>query len=310
MRSDFGARRGTNTAYTLGSRARMRAIVDNPFMTSRTPSRQRSAPRDIVELRALATRQPDLAPAAELHAELVATVRRVEARIATPSLDVPDDVLKARLLRGVPLASFGEFPIDWSEVRLLIRQVTDVFRRMDLVDQEGSQRLHAAGRELDLPERARAWYDQPGGASSAASGADPDAMWPEVLLWSLKPFLVRTADVLTRRVALDGWRRGTCPVCAAEPEFAVLGPSGEQHLLCGRCHARWPFDGGCAYCGCIDTARLRTFATADWVYRVTECRDCGRYLKALDSQTAGRSLLPFYDPVATLPLDALMMKER
>jgi hypothetical protein len=300
MRSDFGARGGTDTAYT----------VDNLWMPSRPPSRERSAPRDIVELRALATRQPDLAGAAELHAELVVTVRRVEARIATPSLDVPDDLLKTRLLRGVPLASFGEFAIDWSEVRLLIRQVTDVLRRMDLVDQAGSQRLHAAGRELDLPERARAWYDQPAGSATAAAAEDPDAMWPEVLLWSLKPFLIRTAEVVTRRVALDGWRRGTCPVCAAEPEFAVITPSGEHHLLCGRCHARWPFDGGCPYCGCTDVAQLRTFATADRVYRVTECRACGRYLKALDSQVAGRALLPFYDPVATLPLDAAMMRER
>jgi hypothetical protein len=275
-------------------------------MPSRPSSRERSSPRDIAELRALATRQPDLAAAAELHAELVATVRRVEARIATPSLDVPDDLLKARLMRGVPLASFGEFPIDWSEVRLLIRQVTDVLRRMDLVDQDASQRLHAAGRELDLPERARAWYEQPG----STPGDAPDAMWPEVLQWSLKPFLVRTAEVLTRRVALEEWRRGNCPVCAAEPEFAVLTPSGERHLLCGRCHARWPSEAGCVFCGTTDTARLRTFATTDRVYRVMECRECGRYLKALDSQAAGRALLPFYDPVATLPLDALMMQGR
>jgi hypothetical protein len=31
-------------------------------------------------------------------------------------------------------------------------------------------------------------------------------------------------------------------------------------------------------------------------------------LKVLDTQTAGRALLPFYDPVATLPLDAAMMR--
>jgi len=275
-------------------------------MSSRPPSRERPAPRDIVELRALATRQPDLAAAAALHAELVATVRRVEARIATPSLDVPDDLLRTRLLRGVPLASFGEFAIDWSEVRLLIRQVTDVLRRMDLVDQAASQRLHAVGREAGLPDRARAWYDQ----VTTAVEDDPEGMWSEVLQWSLKPFLIRTAEVVTRRVSLDEWRRGTCPVCAAEPEFAVITPSGERHLLCGRCHARWPFDGGCPYCGCTDLSRLRTFATADRVYRVTECRACGRYLKALDSQAAGRALLPFYDPVATLPLDAAMMQGR
>ena len=55
---------------------------------------ERSATREIAELRALATRQPDLASAADLHAELVTTVRRVESRITTPSLDVPVELLQ------------------------------------------------------------------------------------------------------------------------------------------------------------------------------------------------------------------------
>jgi len=132
-------------------------------------------------LRALATRQPDLAAAAELHAELVATVRRVESRITTPSLDVPVELLKTRLTRGGPLASFGEFPVDWSEVRLLIRQVTDVLRRMDVIDQASATRLHATGREASLPERARTWYEAPLHLDTPPVEDDTDPMWPEVL---------------------------------------------------------------------------------------------------------------------------------
>ena len=269
---------------------------------------ERSATREIAELRALATRQPELAAAAELHAELVTTVRRVESRITTPSLDVPVELLKTRLTRGGPLASFGEFPIDWSEVRLLVRQVTDVLRRMDVVDQASAARLHATGREPALPERARIWYEAPLHPEAPAE-EDTDPMWPEVLQWALKPFLIRTADVLARQVPLDGWRRGRCPVCAAEPEFGAITPSGEHLLLCARCHARWPFDGGCPYCSNTDISQLRTLTTADRVYRVTQCLKCDRYLKLLDSHVAGRPLLPFYDPVATLPLDAALMSE-
>ena len=70
----------------------------------------------------------------------------------------------------------------------------------------------------------------------------------------------------------------------------------------------FPFDQGCAFCGHHDVAELRTFATADRVYRVTRCLKCERYLKVLDTHVAGRALLPFYDPVATLPLDAAMMQ--
>jgi len=41
-----------------------------------------------------------------------------------------------------------------------------VFRRMDLLDQAAVARLHAAGREAGLPDRARLWYEQPSGTTS------------------------------------------------------------------------------------------------------------------------------------------------
>lgn len=274
----------------------------------RPPAGERSGPRDIVELRALASRQPDLGTAAALHAELITAVRRVESRVTTPSLDMPPDLLDTRLRRGVPLASFGEFPVDWAEVRLLVRQITDVFRRLDVIDQDAAARLHTAGREASLAERARIWYEQPTASEPSDPGDDPDPMWSEVLQWAMKPFLIRTAEVLTRRVDLEHWRRGHCPVCAAEPEFGALTSAGTQVLLCGRCHTRWPFDQGCPYCAHADQADMRVFATADRVYRVARCGKCERYLKVLDTQAAGRALLPFYDPVATLPLDAAMMR--
>ena len=97
--------------------------------------------------------------------------------------------------------------------------------------------------------------------------------------------------------------------CGAEPEFAVVSGAAEQTLVCGRCHARWPADRGCPFCGNRDMDRVRTLATPDRVYRVIECLECGRYLKAMDPEAAGRPLMPFYDPVATLPLDAAMMQK-
>ena len=102
---------------------------------------------------------------------------------------------------------------------------------------------------------------------------------------------------------------GGAPSAARSPSSAPLTPAGEHLLLCPRCHARWPFDGGCPYCGNTATSELRTLTTADRVYRVTQCLKCDRYLKLLDSHVAGRPLLPFFDPVATLPLDAALMQE-
>ena len=38
------------------------------------------------------------------------------------------------------------------------------------------------------------------------------------------------------------------------------------------------------------------------------CQPCGRYVKALDARKATRPLLPYVDVIATLPLDAAVMK--
>ena len=164
----------------------------------RPPTGERSAPRDILELRALATRQPDLTTAAALHAELVTAVRRVESRVTTPSLDMPLDLLQTRLARGVPLASFGEFPVDWAEVAAdpADHRCLPAARRHR--PECGGQAARCRPRRR--PVGARAAVVRPAADARQDAADDPDPMWPEALQWALKPFLIRTAEVLTRRV--------------------------------------------------------------------------------------------------------------
>jgi hypothetical protein len=49
-------------------------------------------------------------------------------------------------------------------------------------------------------------------------------------------------------------------------------------------------------------------ATPDGLYRVMICARCSRYIKALDGRKATRPLMPYVDAIATLPLDAAVMK--
>ena len=53
---------------------------------------------------------------------------------------------------------------------------------------------------------------------------------------------------------------------------------------------------------------IKSLATPDGIYRVMSCRVCERYIKVLDGRKASRPLLPYFDPIATLPLDAAMAK--
>ena len=250
----------------------------------------------------MAERQPELSAAASLQIELVDALRRVQGRIATASIVLTNEDMAARLSSGQPLVTFDRMPIDWNEGRLLFRQITDVLRRHEAIDQAVAARLHDLGRSTQLPDLARRWFD----GSVNDTGID---MLDEVLSWSMRPFLVRTAEVLAQRAAFGGWKRGVCPVCGGEPDFACITTAGERQLICGRCQTRWPTEPyACPFCGESDKARITSFATPDGTYRVTACQSCRRYLKTLDGRRAGRAVMPAVDSIATLPLDAVVMQ--
>lgn len=258
-------------------------------------------PRDVLELKAIGERQPELAPAVNLQVDLIEAVRRVQGRITTPWIETPTETLSARLVTGEPLLEFSQIAFDWNDVRLLIRQVTDVLRRHEVIDAPTATALHSVGRSPTLPDLMRAWFER--------KPTIDIEMIDDVLGWAARPYLQRTAEVLQQRVSLDGWTRRVCPVCAAEPEFSVITTSGERQLVCGRCHVRWAFSSiTCPYCGNDDRTTIKSMATADGLYRVMLCGPCGRYIKALDGRKASRPLLPYVDLIATLPLDAAVMK--
>jgi formate dehydrogenase accessory protein FdhE len=256
----------------------------------------------VLELRALAERQPELTAAAALQIELVDALRRIQTRIATASVILPMGEIAERVASGRPLLDFDRLPIDWTEARLLFRQITDILRRHDALDASAAARLHDLGRSRSLPDLARQWFTGAGGDSDLE-------MLDEVLAWSMRPFLVRSADVLQQQTAFGGWKRGVCPVCGGEPDFACITTTGDRLLICGRCQTRWPTEPyACPFCGENDKLRITSFATPDGTYRVTACQSCLRYLKTLDGRRAGRPVMPVVDAIATLPLDAVVMQ--
>lgn len=267
----------------------------------------RTDPRDVAELRALAERQPQLSPAVALQIDLIDALHRVGVRVATPSLTLTPAEAADRLGRGSPLMDFDQIPIDWSEVRLLFRQVTDILRRHDALDGRTSTRLHDIGRSPAFVDHARQWF------STGHSAADVD-MLDEVLGWALRPFLTRTAEVLQQRsgngtVSFGAWQRGACPVCGGEPDFACITTAAERLLICGRCQTRWPTDPfACPFCREAERGRITSLATPDGAYRVAACQSCRRYIKTFDARRSSRGVMPSVDTIATLPLDAVVMQ--
>jgi len=272
------------------------------------PPPQRSESREIAELRRLKQEQPDLASAADLQIELLQLQRRVQSRISLPAIRLDTDFINS-LLASAPILQFEQLPLDWGDFKFLLRATASAMRTHDAIDEPDFRRIENLCRDVDrLPVAVRSWYDA---AKPDAPPIHPDAAGLEpVFLQAMRPFLTRSADAIMAKTDLAGWTHGTCPLCAGDPDFAVITPAADRILICGRCSARWRFHQlTCPFCLNADRGRITSFASRDGRYRLYACDVCTRYIKAYDARQATRPVLPSVDGVATLPLDAAAMQK-
>ena len=278
----------------------------------------RSESREATALRAIKADHPELGGAVDMHLELVELYRRVQGRVPLPSLEISADILKRPAAEARPLLRFEDIPLDLTELRLLVRQIADILRRHGALDEADYQRVQTVGRDMKLLAAAGDWYRSTaeshavasvGAAHVHAAATADDPVVGQVLALAMRPFLSRCAEVLQQREELAGWIHPHCGLCGGEPEFAVITPAAERHLICGRCALRWKYEPlTCPFCRNADKSRITSFATTDGQYRVYACDQCRRYLKAYDGRRATRPVMPMVDTVATLPLDAAAMQ--
>jgi formate dehydrogenase maturation protein FdhE len=271
-------------------------------VTERPARPSRPDPRDVAELKELKAAQPELASAVDMQIALVEMQRRVQARVPLPRLNTDEAWQKTQLQAGKPLVRFEDIPLEWSDFRLTFRQTADILHRFETLERADFDAIVALGRDGNTIEPiVSTWY--------AKKSVEGPAGLDNVLLLALRPFLARCAEALSR-VELSGLACRLCPFCAWEPEFAVVTPSAERHLICGRCAGQWPYPAiGCPFCGNDDRGKITSFATRDGKYRVSACDVCRRYLKAYDARQASRPVLVAVDTIATLPLDAAAMQK-
>ena len=251
--------------------------------------------------------QPDLASAIDLQIQLLQLQRRVQGRVPLPSINLDSAHLAKTLAAGKPILTFEQIPIDWSDLRFLVRSTADVMRTHDALEADDYRRVETLSRDAErLAPAMRSWFEQARAVPAGGGEVAPEIAGLEpLLLQAMRPFLSRCADAVMSRSTFIGWPHGNCPLCGGEPDFSVITPAAERLLLCSRCTARWSFDQlACPFCLNSDRRRITSFATRDGRYRLNGCDVCQRYIKAFDARHAPRSCMPAVDALATLPLDA------
>jgi hypothetical protein len=277
------------------------------------PRPERADSPELAAFRQLRISQPELAGAIDMQVELVVMQRRVQARLTTPWLEFDAVWLARQLAGGRPILRFEEIRFEWGEFRTLFRQVSEVLRRYDVLEQgdlDLVQQMIRVGRPTG--EDVAAWYGQTAGRSLEHQAAGPNEQ-PEavgqVLALAARPFLARTVETLHQRVDLAPWTRPYCPFCGGDAELALLLRPGETRLACGRCTAVWPFPAhACPHCDNRLPGYQTTYASRDGRYRLIGCGACRRYIKAFDARKADRPFMLDVDTIATLPLDAAALQ--
>ncbi len=264
-------------------------------------------PREIAELRKLKEAQPDLAAAIDLQITLLQVQRRVQSRVPLPSMNLETSALEAALAGGKSILAFDQLPIDWSDLRFLVRSTAEAMRTYDAIETEDYRRADILERNPErLKPAVRNWYEaaRPVDAGGSEVLAEIAGLEP-LILQAMRPFLSRCADAVMARTLFQAWTRGFCPLCGGEPDLSIITPAAERLLICSRCTSRWRYDQiACPFCGNADRAKITSFATRDGWYRLNGCDVCQRYIKAFDGRNAQRGVMPAVDAIATLTLDA------
>lgn len=253
----------------------------------------------IEALAELEAREGALPASLEFCRRLVRLQEELRARLAPPLVKLDSATAKERLGGGKPLLGPEDIAIDSELLADVVGKVAALFD-----ESTGTSATSLAVRPL---------LDDPGLLRTAALEwlrgqdipGDEGRVLATVMGAALKPFLVRHAEAVGGLVEVEGWRRGYCPVCGGQPDFAFLeAQSGARWLLCSRCDYRWLYERvGCPACGNQDHASLAYLLTEDGRYRLYVCEHCRHYLKASDLRKAGdKASLPL-ERYLTLDLD-------
>jgi formate dehydrogenase maturation protein FdhE len=247
-----------------------------------------------------------LTPLLEFYKKLLQIQSRVGQETKVPNPVFTPEAVKAHASAGKPLVGFRELAIDWPLVRKTFLEVAVLFREypalFGLLPDEIS--TLAPGQIINR-RTVRAWYrGKPIELKNELTEA-AQILLGAVFGAAIKPFLIKEAESLRTLLAMEMWRRGYCPICGGNPDFAFLAKdTGARWLVCSRCDTEWLFQRlQCPYCDNADQSRLSFYTNEAGTYRLYVCDQCKHYIKAVDLRQSKDTILTPLERLLTLDLD-------
>jgi len=259
----------------------------------------------ITEMERRAERESVPPPLLQFYLDLLRVVAAVESDFTPPEIPLSEQAVRTRIRRGDPLLKPAAFRPDRPLLRRTFDEVKKVFAAHAALFGVAPEAISRLPARTILSARAiKAWLRD--GQSPPAAGGDLDpALVENILRITLRPFLLRYANILLGMVPQELWRRGYCPVCGGSPDISFLEHEyGGRWLVCSRCDSEWLFQRlECAFCGTKDQQSLSYYANEDGRYRLYTCERCKQYLKSVDlRQTEEAVFLPL-ERLDTLDID-------
>ncbi len=313
VRGDRGSSASAVGCGPSGRRSAKMPVVPSSAGSPTFPP-ARSEPREVVELRRLRERQPQLAAAIDLQLELLEMHRRMAGRASRSRETIATFPCLASASRAARrLLRYEEIALDWGELRRLLRDVSDLLRRFGMMETEDVQRVHALTRESQALEPLVRWWYESMAAPERAGDAPIEGAenFEHALLLAMRPFLSRSAEVLLRETWIVRRGRARSVRCAAAIRSLACG----RRMACVISCAAAARDSGGSRKRRVRSANRairahrRSFASPSRTYRVDACDQCQRYLKGFDGRAANRALMLGFDAIATLPLDAAAIQQ-
>ncbi len=249
----------------------------------------------------------------EASPELVEFYRRLlriqsiaERRVGIPRPDLNGEAISDRLDQGLPLIGLDELDLDWSLLQATFVEVTSAFaKHPKLFGPVPKSLVEIGGNHQYLKEAVRAWYKMTRLPAVVVPDGVNECLLEDIIQVTLNPFMVGYSKVLLSSVNQERWRRGYCPICGGNPDFALLDKEyGARWLVCSRCDTQWLFQRlECPYCGNQNQNTLAYFTDDEGVYRLYVCEQCRTYIKAIDLRRSKSEVLLPLERVMTLGLD-------